>query len=162
MIKITDLTLGSLFDSIGVFPLAATLNGITPVWASEIEPSPIAITKRHFPKMKHLGDITKFDGGEIPPVDVITFGSPCQNLSNIGYREGLAGSKSSLFYESIRIIEEMRDQTNGQYPALAIWENVMGAFSSNDRMDFKAVLESFTKTTFPIPPSHEWAHAGMV
>lgn len=159
---ISNLTLGSLFDGIGVFPLAAELNGITPIWASEIEPSPIAITKKHFPKMERLGDITKFHGGEIPPVDVITFGSPCQNLSNIGNREGLAGNKSSLFYEAIRIIEEMRNQTNGQYPALAIWENVMGTFSSNDRMDFKAVLESFTKTTIPIPPSREWAHAGMV
>lgn len=162
MITITNLTLGSLFDGIGVFPLAAELNGITPIWASEIETSLMAITKRHFPTMKHLWDITKIHGNEISPVDVITSGSSCQNLSNIGNREGLAGSKFSLFYEAIRIIEEMRDQTNGQYPALTILENVMGAFSSNDRMDFKTVLESFTKTKILISPFHGWAHAGMV
>ena len=92
------LKLGSLFDGIGVFPLAASRNGIIPVWASEIEKSPIAITKRHFPDMEHLGDITKIHGGNIPPVHIITFGSPCQNLSKIGKREGLAGSKSGLFF----------------------------------------------------------------
>lgn len=102
------LKLGSLFDGIGVFPLAASRNGIIPVWASEIEKSPIAITKRHFPGMEHLGDITKIHGGHIPPVHIITFGSPCQNLSKIGKREGLAGSKSGLFFQAIRIIEEMR------------------------------------------------------
>ena len=75
-----DIKLGSLFDGIGVFPLAASRCGIRPVWASEIEKAPISITKRHFPDMVHLGDITKVDGGKIPPVHVITFGSPCQNL----------------------------------------------------------------------------------
>ena len=78
-----DIKLGSLFDGIGVFPLAASRCGIRPVWASEIEKAPISITKRHFPDMVHLGDITKVDGGKIPPVHVITFGSPCQNLSLI-------------------------------------------------------------------------------
>ncbi len=162
LIQITNLKLGSLFDGIGVFPLAATKNKITPLWASEIEKAPIRITKRQFPNMIHLGDLTKLHGGSIPPVDMITFGSPCQNLSTIGNREGLAGKKSNLFYEAIRIIEEMRDATDGNYPTLAIWENVMGAFSSNDRMDFKAVLESFLKTEVPIPPSRKWANAGMV
>lgn len=118
------LKLGSLFDGIGVFPLAASRNGIIPVWASEIEKSPIAITKRHFPGMEHLGDITKIHGGHIPPVHIITFGSPCQNLSKIGKREGLAGSKSGLFFQAIRIIEEMRCATNGLYPVIAVWENV--------------------------------------
>ncbi|MDK7765359.1 DNA cytosine methyltransferase [Enterococcus sp.] len=162
MITITNLTLGSLFDGIGVFPLAAQRHGIIPLWASEIEKAPIRITKRQFPKMIHLGDLTKLHGGEIPPVDIVTFGSPCQNLSTIGNREGLAGKKSNLFYEAIRIIEEMREITNGKYPTLAIWENVMGAFSSNDRMDFKAVLEAFVQTEVPIPPSRQWANAGMV
>ena len=111
------ITLGSLFDGIGVFPLAASRYGITPVWASEIVPDAISITKRHFPQMKHLGDITKLDGGKIPAVHVITFGSPCQNLSSIGPRDGLAGAKSSLFYQAIRIIEEMRDASGGLYPA---------------------------------------------
>jgi len=158
----TALRLGSLFDGIGVFPLAAFRCGIIPTWASEIEKSPIAITKRHFPDMAHLGDITEINGGKIPPVHVITFGSPCQNLSNIGNREGLAGSKSGLFYQAIRIIEEMRCATNGIYPAIAVWENVMGAFSSNDRMDFRAVLQSFTDTEIPMPDTGGWANAGMV
>ena len=78
------LTLGSLFDGIGVFPYAAERNGILPVWASEIEKYPISITMRHFPNMLHLGDITKLDGGKIPAVHVLTFGSPCQNLSLCG------------------------------------------------------------------------------
>ena len=107
-----DIKLGSLFDGIGVFPLAASRCGIRPVWASEIEKAPISITKRHFPDMVHLGDITKVDGGKIPPVHVITFGSPCQNLSLIGNRSGLAGAKSSLFYQAFRIIQEMRDATD--------------------------------------------------
>src|SRR5690625_3865261 len=158
----TNLKLGSLFDGIGVFPLSASRYGITPTWASEIEKAPISITKRHFPNMLHLGDITKIDGGKIPPVHIITFGSPCQDLSNIGKREGLTGSQSSLFYHAIRIIDEMRCATNGTYPVIAVWENVMGAFSSNHRLDFKAVLESFTKTEIPMPTSGVWAKAGMV
>lgn len=77
----TVLKLGSLFDGIGVFPLAAMHCGIEPVWASEIEARPISITRRHFPDMLHLGDITKISGAEVPPVDVITFGSPCQDYA---------------------------------------------------------------------------------
>lgn len=118
------LTLGSLFDGIGVFPLAASRHGIVPRWASEIEKAPISITKRHFPRMEHLGDITKLDGGAIPAVHIITFGSPCQNLSKMGDRTGLAGAKSSLFYQAIRIIREMRDATGDQFPIIAVWENV--------------------------------------
>jgi len=151
-----DIKLGSLFDGIGVFPLAASRCGIRPVWASEIEKAPISITKRHFPDMAHLGDITKVDGGKIPPVHVITFGSPCQNLSLIGNRSGLAGAKSSLFYQAFRIIQEMRDATDNLYPAIAVWENVMGAFSTNDRMDFRAVLSAFSDTEVPMPPSGKW------
>lgn len=117
------ITLGSLFDGIGVFPLAARLNGITPLWASEIEAAPISITKYRFPEMLHLGDITKLNGGNIPAVDVITFGSPCQNLSQIGNRTGLDGVKSSLFFHAIRIIKEMRDATDGLFPTIAVWEN---------------------------------------
>lgn len=156
------LTLGSLFDGIGVFPLAASRQGIVPLWASEIEKVPISITKRHFPDMKHLGDITKLKGSEIPPVHIITFGSPCQNLSTIGFREGLAGNESGLFYHAIRIIKEMRCATNDIFPVIAVWENVAGAFSSNHRMDFKSVLESFTDTKIPMPDSGRWARTGMV
>ncbi|MBQ7895970.1 MAG: DNA cytosine methyltransferase [Oscillospiraceae bacterium] len=156
------LTLGSLFDGIGVFPLAASMNGIKPLWASEIEPAPISITKLHFPEMLHLGDITRLSGGDIPAVDILSFGSPCQNLSQCGNREGLAGEKSSLFYHAIRIINEMRDATDNLFPTITIWENVMGALSSSDRMDFKAVLQSFQNTGFSMPASGRWANAGMV
>lgn len=157
-----EIKLGSLFDGIGVFPLAAARCGITPLWASEIEKAPISITKRHFPDMEHLGDIMKLDGGAIPPVHVLTFGSPCQNLSQIGNRAGLAGVKSSLFYHAIRIIREMREATDNLFPVISIWENVMGAFSSNDRMDFRAVLSAFTGADVPMPASGRWAGAGMV
>ena len=149
----SGLTLGSLFDGIGVFPLAASRCGIRPLWASEIEAAPISITRRHFPDMAHLGDITKLDGGAIPPVHVLTFGSPCQNLSQIGRREGLDGAKSGLFFHAIRIIQEMRKATNDLYPVISVWENVMGAFSSNDRMDFRAVLSAFTDTEISMPAS---------
>lgn len=156
------LTLGSLFDGIGVFPLAAVRNGIVPVWASEIEKAPISITRRHFPDMEHLGDITKLDGGAVPAVHVLTFGSPCQNLSRIGDRTGLAGEKSSLFHHAIRIIYEMRDATGNQFPTIAVWENVMGAFSSSDGLDFAAVLRAFQGTGVSMPPAGRWANAGMV
>ena len=128
-----DIRLGSLFDGIGVFPLAASRCGIRPVWASEIEKAPISITRRHFPEMEHLGDITKIDGGKIEPVHVITFGSPCQNLSLIGNRSGLAGAKSSLFYQAFRIIQEMRDATDHLYPVIIVWENVCLLYTSQSR-----------------------------
>ena len=156
------ITLGSLFDGIGVFPLAASKCGITPVWASEIVPDAISITKRHFPEMEHLGDITKLDGRKIPAVHVITFGSPCQNLSSIGPRDGLSGAKSSLFYHAIRIIEEMRDASGGLYPAIVVWENVIGAMQQNLKNDYLAVLQSFTGTEIPMPDSGHWADAGVV
>ena len=156
------ITLGSLFDGIGVFPLAASRHGITPIWASEIVPDAISITKRHFPEMEHLGDITELDGRKIPAVHVITFGSPCQNLSSIGPRDGLTGAKSSLFYQAIRIIEEMRDASGGLYPAIAVWENVVGAMQKNLKADYLAVLRSFTGTEIPMPDSGHWADAGVV
>ena len=112
--------------------------------------------------MEHLGDITKLDGGKIPAVHVLTFGSPCQNLSQIGNRTGLAGEKSSLFFQAIRIIKEMRDATDRRFPVIAVWENVMGSLSSSGRLDFAAVLRAFTDAEIPIPASGGWAHAGMV
>lgn len=157
-----ELTMGSLFDGIGVFPLAATLHGITPVWASEIVPAAISITKRHFPGMNHIGDITQLDGGMIPSVDVITFGSPCQNMSQIGNGTGLNGAKSSLFYQAIRIIEEMRNASGNRFPAIAVWENVIGARLSGDRLDYLAVLRAFAGAEIPMPASGQWADAGMV
>ena len=135
------LTLGSLFDSSGGFPLGGLISGITPVWASEIEPFPIRVTTKRLPFMKHYGDVSKMNGADIEPVDIITFGSPCQDMSIAGRREGLDGSRSSLFYEAVRIVKEMRCKTNGRYPRYIVWENVPGAFSSNKGADFQSVLE---------------------
>jgi DNA (cytosine-5)-methyltransferase 1 len=167
VIEISDkFTLGSLFDGIGGFPLAAERCGIEPRWASEIEAFPISVTKRHFPNMTHLGDVTKIDGAKIEPVDIITFGSPCQDLSVAKHdREGLEGERSSLFYEAVRIIEEMRRATNGRYPRFAKWENVPGALSSNKGEDFRSVIEALARVVDPtvaVPRSTKWATAGVV
>jgi DNA (cytosine-5)-methyltransferase 1 len=119
--------------------------------------------------MKHLGDITKIHGDKIEPVDCITFGSPCQDLSIAGRRAGLAGERSGLFMEAVRIIKEMRSSTNGLYPTFAVWENVPGAFSSNGGEDFRAVLEELARVEQPdasIPrPSGrggKWSKAGAI
>ena len=154
--------LGSLFDGIGGFPYAASFFGIKTLWASEILPCAISVTKRHLPDMTHVGDITKLHGGTLPPVDIITFGSPCQGLSAAGKRKGLADPRSGLFLEAIRIIKEMREATNGKYPRFAVWENVPGALHSNKGLDFKAVLEAFAAEEVPIPTTGKWTNAGMV
>lgn len=118
--------------------------------------------------MIHLGDITKIHGDEIEPVDCITFGSPCQDLSIAGRRAGLAGERSGLFMEAVRIIKEMRSSTNGLYPTFAIWENVPGAFSSNNGEDFRAVLEELAcveqpNAVIPGPPrGGRWSKAGAI
>lgn len=160
------MTLGSLFDGSGGFPLGGLLAGITPVWASEIEPFPIRVTTKRLPFMKHYGDISTLDGGKIEPVDIITFGSPCQDMSVAGRRDGLDGSRSSLFYEAIRIIKEMRYATNGKYPRYIVWENVPGAFSSNKGEDFKAVLEAVIgiaepNAQVPMPEKARWPYADL-
>lgn len=156
------MKLGSLFDGIGGFPLAGEYVGITPVWASEIELFPIKVTQRHFPQMKHLGDIKGINGANIPPVDIVTFGSPCQDLSIAGKRKGLSGERSNLFHDAVRIIKEMREATNGEYPRYAVWENVPGALSSNAGQDFRPVLQEITEAEIPMPKSGKWANAGMV
>lgn len=156
------LTLGSLFDGIGGFPFAATIAGIKPIWAAEIDPACVAVTKNRFPDMEHLGSVTDIDGAKIPPVDIITFGSPCQDLSVAGKQAGLAGERSGLFKEAIRIIYEMRSATNGKYPNFIVWENVPGAFNSNKGRDFRTVLEEITKTDISMPSSGKWATAGVV
>ena len=160
------LTLGSLFDGSGGFPLGGLLAGVTPVWASEIEPFPIRVTTRRFPTMKHYGDISRMDGGKIEPVDIITFGSPCTDMSIAGKRAGLDGAQSSLFYQAIRIIQEMRCATNGRYPRWICWENVVGAFSSNRGFDFKAVLEAVIGiiepgAEVPMPEKDRWPYADI-
>ena len=159
------LTLGSLFDGSGGFPLGGLISGITPVWASEIEPFPIRVTTKRLPFMKHYGDVSKMNGADIEPVDIITFGSPCQDMSIAGRREGLDGSRSSLFYEAIRIVKEMRCKTNGRYPRYIIWENVPGAFSSNKGADFQSVLEEVCSVKgyeIHTPRPERWANAGEI
>ena len=159
------LTLGSLFDGSGGFPLGGLLSGITPVWASEIEPFPIRVTTKRLPFMKHYGDVSRMDGGKIEPVDVITFGSPCQDMSIAGRREGLDGSRSSLFYEAVRIVKEMRCATDGRYPRYIVWENVPGAFSSNKGADFQSVLEEICSVKgYKIDPARpaKWPAAGEI
>ena len=159
------LTLGSLFDGSGGFPLGGLISGITPVWASEIEPFPIRVTTKRLPFMKHYGDVSKMNGADIEPVDIITFGSPCQDMSIAGRREGLDGSRSSLFYEAVRIVKEMRCKTNGRYPRYIIWENVPGAFSSNKGADFQSVLEEVCSVKgyeIHTPRPEKWPTAGEI
>ena len=166
------LTLGSLFDGIGGFPLAGIHNGIIPLWASEIEPFPIKVTQIRFPDMVHVGDITKLDGGKLPPVDVICGGSPCQDLSVAGKRRGLVGERSGLFMDQVRIVKEMRKADAGRgipdhlsRPRYLVWENVPGAFSSAGGEDFRAVIEEIVRIKdstchVPRPDTGRWEPAG--
>ena len=167
------MTLGSLFDGSGTCPLAATMCGIKPVWASEIEPYPIRVTRKNFPEMRHLGDIIAINGAEIEPVDIVAFGSPCQGLSAAGAQKGIFDDdRSNLFFEAIRVIKEMREATHGEYPRYVIWENVPGAFSSNQGRDFLAVLRAFVEAAggktsdVPEPPAKagklKWGGAGII
>ena len=158
------LTLGSLFDGSGGFPLGGMLAGIEPVWSSEVEPFAIRVTTKRLPQMKHYGDVSAISGADLPPVDIITFGSPCQDMSIAGKRDGLDGSRSSLFYEAIRIVKEMRCATNGKQPRFIVWENVPGAFSSDKGQDFKAVLEAVIgvkepAAEVPAPAKKGWPDA---
>ena len=172
----SGLTMGSLFDGIGGFPLAAIRSGITPVWASEIEAFPIEVTKQRFPSMIHVGDITKLNGAELPPVDIICGGSPCQDLSVAGARAGLSGARSGLFMEQVRLVKEMRnaDEQRGRAghavrPRYMLWENVPGAFSSGTPKgeDFRIVLEEIVRVKcgsvyVPGPYPWPWQSAGRI
>ena len=159
---ISNLTLGSLFDGIGGFPLSAKRYNIKTLWSSEIDKNCNKLLHNKFSDVIQLGNIQKIKGNKIQPVDIITFGSPCNNLSLAGNKKGLNGEKSVLFYDAIRIINEMRNATNNEYPRYAIWENVTGALSSNKGQDFRCVLEAITKTQISIPKSQRWANAGLV
>lgn len=163
------LTLGSLFDGIGGFPLAAIRQGITPLWASEIEPFPIQVTKHHFPETLHMGDIIRLDGAKLAPVDIICGGSPCQDLSVASCtRAGLAGARSGLFLEQIRVTKEMRDADirrgrtgKSVRPRWFCWENVPGVFSSGfpKGEDFRFVLEQIAgiaDNSIPFTRPHPW------
>lgn len=158
-----NLTLGSLFDGSGGFPLGGVLAGIRPVRASEIEPFRIRVTTKRFPGMKHYGYVSRLDGGKLPPVDIITFGSPCQDMSIAGKRAGLDGSRFSLFFQAARIVKEMRCATDGKYPRFIVWENAPGAFSSNGGADFHAVLPEIRAVkdcTLSAPRAAKWPDAG--
>lgn len=166
------LTMGSLFDGIGGFPLAGIHNGIVPVWASEIETFPMEVTKIRFPGMIHAGDITKLDGAKLPPVHVVCGGSPCQDLSVAGQRRGLAGERSGLFMDQVRIVKEMREAEKRRgvpdhliRPRYLVWENVPGAFSSAGGEDFRAVIEEIVRIKdgschVPRPDAGRWEPAG--
>lgn len=162
------MKLGSLFSGSGGFELAGLLSGIEPVWASEVEPYPIAVTTSRFPHLEHLGNVSHINGADITPVDVITFGSPCQDVSVAGKQAGLhEGERSSLFFQAIRIIREMRCATNGKYPRFAVFENVPGLFSTGQGADFRAVLQAFVSlcddsVLVPEPPKGKWLHAGEI
>ena len=160
-----ELTLGSLFDGSGGFPLGGILAGINPVWSSEIEPFPIRVTTKRLPEMKHYGDVSTLTGSELEPVDVITFGSPCQDMSQAGKRVGLDGERSGLFHEAIRIVKEMRGNTDGRKPRYIVWENVPGAFTSNQGEDFRTVLEEvcgIREGDIHLPRPKTWPRAGEI
>lgn len=156
------MTLGSLFDGIGGWLLAARHAGITPLWASEIEPFPCSVTAYHFPDVTKMGDITQIDPDKIEPVDIVCAGSPCQDLSIAGKRKGLDGERSGLFRTAVELVRRMRERTSGKYPRFFVWENVPGAFSSNKGMDFRAVLEEIGESEIPMPQGNRWAPAGLV
>ncbi len=168
------LTMGSLFDGIGGFPLAGLHYGIVTLWASEIESFPMSVTKVHFPQMLHMGDITQLNGATLPPVDIITGGSPCQDLSVAGNRAGLEGARSGLFMEQTRITKEMRDADAKRgipahlvRPRFFLWENVFGAFSSAEGEDFRAVLEEIVRIkdvtlSVPRPDNGAWKPSGAI
>lgn len=161
-----QLTLGSLFDGSGGFMLAARNVGIRPVWASELAPFPTAVARRNFPGVRHYGDITGLNGSELEPVDIITGGSPCQDLSIAGKRAGIVeGKRSNLFFEQMRIVREMRDATDGKYPRCLVWENVPGAFSSSGGEDFRTVLEKIAevkKAGISVPRPERWNNSGCI
>lgn len=169
-----EITMGSLFSGSGGFELAGSIFGIRPIWASEIEPFPILVTTKNFPEMKHLGDINKLNGADLEPVTIIAGGSPCQDMSIAGKREGLDGSRSNLFREQIRIVKEMREsdraagRTGKQIrPRYMVWENVPGAYSSNKGEDFQCVLEEICQisegnVSIPRPPKNKWGGQGAI
>lgn len=135
------LTFGSLFAGVGGFDLGFEQAGWECQWQVEWDKHCQNVLAHRWPNVTRYSDVQNVEGFNIEPVDVITFGSPCQDLSVAGKRSGLEGSRSSMFYEATRIIREMRYATNGQYPRIAVWENVPGALTSNKGNDFGAVID---------------------
>jgi DNA (cytosine-5)-methyltransferase 1 len=132
---------GELFAGVGGFSIGLEQAGWKCGWQVEWDPHCQQTLAHHWPDVPRWGDVSDVRGWELPPVDVITFGSPCQDLSVAGKRAGLEGGRSGLFFEATRIIKEMRDATRGTFPRWAIWENVVGALSSRNGDDFEAVLQ---------------------
>lgn len=145
------MTLGSLCDGIGGWQLAAVRAGIKPVWSSEIDSFCCNVTRRHFPDTIQLGDLNQI--ADAPHVDIITAGTPCQNLSIAGNRSGINGQQSSLFFAAIKLVRRVN-------PQFFVWENVPGAFSSNGGSDFQTVLETILGEHVPSPK--RWLNAGVV
>ena len=167
MNQASPLTMGSLFDGISGFCLAGSMAGIQTLWVSEIEPFPVRVSEKRFPDAVQLGDVHAIHGGQIQPVDIITFGSPCQSLSIAGKQEGIHGAQSSLFFEAVRIIKEMRNATDDQYPRFAVWENVPNALSCTSGKDFQQVLSSLIQIAdehadVPMPQNGKWLSAGEI
>ena len=159
------LTLGSLFSGSGTFELGGRLAGVKPVWLSEVEPFPLRVTEKRLPDVKQYGDVSKLSGAELPPVDIITFGFPCTDISIAGKQEGLHAARSGLFFQAIRIIKEMREKTHGEYPKYAIAENVKALFSSFKGEDFREVLTEFCRIKDEcayVPMPAKWSHAGLI
>lgn len=161
-----QLTLGSMCDGLGGWCLAAIRNGIKPIWSSEIDKNCLLIEKRHFPDVKQLGDLMGLT--DLPPVDIICAGTPCQSFSLAGKRKGMAG-QSGLFLTAIRLVYRMLEQTNGEFPKLLVWENVPGVYSSKSDSeygegdsDFRRVIQEITKADIPMPKSGRWAESGLV
>ena len=160
-----ELILGSLFDGSGGFPLGGILAGIKPVFSSEIEPLPIRVTEKRLPQVKHYGDVNKLNGADLPPVDIITGGFPCTDVSIAGKREGLYAQRTGLFFQFVRIVKEMRCKSNGKYPRYLVAENVTGLFSSAKGEDFRTVLEEICKikdSEVHIPGLAKWENAGEI
>ena len=168
------VTMGNLFSGSGAWELAAKLCGIDVLFEAEIEPFPVALEAKRFPEAIQLGDVSKINGAEIPPVDIFTNSSPCQDLSIAGKRAGLDGERSGLFGEAVRITKEMRSATKQLQlrqpnehirPRFWCWENVPGVFSSNGGEDFRAVIEEVARIKDPsvvIPKPDKWSNSGVV
>lgn len=137
----TDVTFGSLFAGVGGFDLGMEAAGWRCGWQVEWDKDCQQVLARHWPDVPRWSDVSTVSGADLPPVDCVTFGSPCQDLSKAGKGAGLAGERSGLFHQAVRIIKEMRDATGDRFPRWAIWENVPGAFTSNKGADFQTVLE---------------------
>lgn len=155
MCSVTELTHGELFAGIGGFGMGFDRAGMKTIWHVEIDKDCQNVLRRHFPECDLFGDVCECGSHNLKSVDVISFGSPCQDLSIAGKRNGLAGERSGLFHEAIRIIRELE-------PAISIWENVPGSLSSSKGNDFRIVLSEMLGADVPMPRSGRWANAGVV